>query len=105
LQEEEFHRIFGDSWLAKLAKMNDQIRGKLQSSVNYFWNTAVAWIGPDDDENGMILHDTGILSYTSNQLRQRWLDEVSPLLEKYDLTIPDGKPDWSAWNSPFRDSV
>jgi phenylacetate-CoA oxygenase PaaI subunit len=85
LQEEEFHRIFGDSWLAKLARMNGPIRGKLQASLDYFWETAVNWFGPDDDDTALMLYHNGILNTTPAQMRQQWLAEVTPLLEKQSL--------------------
>jgi len=103
LQEEAFHRIFGDSWLAKLARMDDRMRGKLQASVDHFWDTAVAWFGPDDDPATTILYSHNILSTTSAQMRQQWLDEVTPLLEKHNLTIPNIELDWSGWNPIYRE--
>jgi phenylacetate-CoA oxygenase PaaI subunit len=85
LQEEEFHRIFGDSWLGKLARMNEPMRGKLQASLDYFWETAVTWFGPDDDDTALTLYHNAILNATPAQMRQQWLAEVSPLLEKHSL--------------------
>jgi phenylacetate-CoA oxygenase PaaI subunit len=103
LQEEEFHRIFGDSWLAKLARMNEEMRGKLQASVNHFWNAALGWFGPDEDTIALMLHDAGILGHKPAQLRQQWLDAVTPLLHKNDLTIPAEVLNWSGWDSTFRE--
>jgi len=103
LQEEEFHRIFGDSWLAKLSRMNEDLRGKLQHSIKHFWNTALGWFGPDEDTNTLILYDAGILEHRPAELRQQWLEAVIPLLRKHDLTIPTDVVDWSGWDSTFRE--
>jgi ring-1,2-phenylacetyl-CoA epoxidase subunit PaaC len=103
LQEEAFHRIFGDSWLAKLAKMNDEQRDHLQDSINRFWKMTVGWFGPDDDMTTLTLYEAGILRQKPHQLRQRWLDDVVPLLEEYDFVAPSSELDWSGWHSPTRE--
>lgn len=103
LQEEEFHRIFGDSWLAKLSRMSTNIQGRLQASLDHCWATAVAWFGPDDDDAVMALYDQGILNATPAQMRRRWLDEVTPLLQKYGLTTPPSDLDWAGWQAAYRE--
>ncbi len=103
LQEEEFHRIFGDSWLAKLSRMGPDIRGRLQASLDHFWGTAVAWFGPDDDDTVMALYNQGILNAPPAQMRQSWLDEVTPLLQKHGLTIPPSQLDWAGWQAAYRE--
>jgi phenylacetate-CoA oxygenase PaaI subunit len=103
LQEESYHRIFGDSWLARIAARQDKVTGKLQDSLDKFWGTAVAWIGPDDDPITHQLVTANILNSTPAMMRQQWLNEVTSLLQKHGLTVPDGEPDWTKWNSEFRD--
>jgi 1,2-phenylacetyl-CoA epoxidase catalytic subunit len=103
LQEEQFHRIFGDSWLAKLARMGDEMQGKLQASLNHFTETAVAWFGPDDDRDGVLLCDAGILNASPPVMRRQWLDDVSPLLKKHSLSVPKTDISWSGWNAAYRD--
>jgi phenylacetate-CoA oxygenase PaaI subunit len=103
LQEESYHSIFGDSWLARIAARQDKVTGKLQDSLDNFWATAVAWIGPDDDPITHQLVAANILNSTPAMMRQQWLNEVTSLLQKHGLTVPDGEPDWTKWNSEFRD--
>lgn len=103
LQEEAFHRIFGDSWLARLAGWNEEKRGKLQASLNYFWETALGWFGPDDDAISLILYENGILNATPVEMRRRWLEHVTPLLEKNGLEPLAAEVDWSGWNATYRD--
>ena len=103
LQEEAFHRIFGDSWLAKLARLSPEMKGKLQAALDHFWLTAVAWLGPDEDAVVLTLVENGILSATPAQLRHAWLAEVTALLARHELDVPDQRPDWSAWSSRTRE--
>jgi phenylacetate-CoA oxygenase PaaI subunit len=103
LQEESYHRIFGDSWLARLAARQDKVTGKLQDSLDRFWETAVAWIGPDDDPITTKLHNANILSYASAFHRRQWLDTVTSLLNRHGFTVPNFAPDWSKWDSEYRE--
>ncbi|MCP4359127.1 MAG: hypothetical protein GY796_14020 [Chloroflexi bacterium] len=104
LQEEAFHRIFGDSWLAKLARMGDEMHGRLQTSLNHFGATAVTWFGPDDDPQTALLVDNSILHKTPTQMRQEWWAEIMPLLEKHNLTLSHAEPDWSGWHPAYREA-
>ena len=105
LQEEEFHRIFGDIWLARLAGWDEEKRRQLQASLNHFWGTAVGWFGPDHDPVALALYEQGILHATPAEMRRRWLDQVGPLLQKNGLKPPAAAVDWSRWNATYRDLV
>lgn len=105
LQEEEFHRVFGDSWLAKLARMDDDHRGRLQASLDRFGHMSIAWFGPDDESGAALLHDNGILNRPVNDMRSRWLDEVTPLLDKNGFTLSGEDLDWTVWDRDYRDFV
>ena len=103
LQEESYHRIFGDSWLARLAARQDKVTDKLQDSLDRFWETAVAWIGPEDDPATTKLHNANILSYTVVSHHQQWLDAVTSLLNRHGFTVPNFVPDWSKWDREYRE--
>lgn len=103
LQEERFHRVFGDSWLAKLARASEAHHHNLGLSLSRFGEMAFAWLGPDDSQDSHLLSQAGILSLSSQEMRTQWLEEVSPLLEKYEFTPPKTEIDWSGWNSSYRD--
>lgn len=102
LQEEQFHRIFGDSWLARLAT-DPSRRGELQAALDRFWPTALAWMGPEEDPISRLLYREGILSATPHELRAAWLAEVTPLLMNLDLEIPPDLTEWSTWDSEHRE--
>lgn len=105
IQEERFHRIFGDAWLAKLCRMGDDMRGKMQAAVDHFWGTAVSWFGPDNDPAVTLLLQAGILHAAPDQMRRQWLNEVTPLLEKNDLAVPNTRLDWSGWRPATREAA
>lgn len=102
LQEERFHRIFGDGWLAKLAKRDD-LRERLQASLDRFWQAAVGWYGPEDDPIADTLYHTGIVREPAAKLQQHWLAQMIPLFEQHNLQVPNWQPDWSGWDDRFRD--
>lgn len=101
LQEEEFHRVFGESWLMRLAKSNAAER--LQASLDRAWPVALAWFGPDDDAATDALLKAGILKLSSAELRVKWLSRVSALLQKADLRVPNAQVDWSKWDAARRE--
>jgi phenylacetate-CoA oxygenase PaaI subunit len=103
LQEESYHRLFGDSWLTRLAQGDEGTRRRMQESLDRFWETTLTWLGPDKDPATGRLNEAGVLNTTPNEMRGRWLDEVSVLLEARGLEAPAGRPDWSRWNGRYRD--
>ncbi len=103
LQEERFHRIFGDSWLARLAAGDDDRRAHMQASLDRFWSTALVWFGPDDDLASAQLHRAGILTALPGEMRASWLGTVTALFEKHGLTIPSSRAEWSRWDRERRD--
>lgn len=103
LQEEQFHRVFGKSWLMRLAKSGDAATRRLQDSVDHVWPVALAWIGPDDEAVMASLADAGILTSTASQLRADWQERVTNLLQKAGLSVPDAQLDWSQWDALRRE--
>lgn len=102
VQEERFHRIFGDQWLARLAKREDEVTEELQQAINWAWQITLEWLGPDDDATSALLLTNQVLKHDIATIRQRWLDDVMPLLSRNQLTVPEIKPDWSRWDPQFR---
>ncbi len=105
LQEESFHRVFGDSWLGRLARMDQGMHGRMQAALNQFWPTAMTWFGPDEDETANLLLQAGILATGPSALRALWQGEVAPLLERHGYAVPETTLDWSGWHPAYRDSL
>lgn len=102
LQEERFHHVFGESWLARLASGGEAARDRLQAALNRVAPVASAWFGPPDDATLAALGGAGILSTNSPQLRETWLSRVRPLLDRCGLSLPPVEHDWSTWNAERR---
>lgn len=103
VQEEKFHRVFGDSWLKRLMADKLELRETLQTSLNWAWLTTDAWLGPDDDPVVAKLVGHQILAADGATIRQEWLAQTTPVLTKNGFTIPETSADWSDWNVQFRD--
>jgi len=103
LQEEHFHRIYGDSWVGRLVTHSDEKRAGFQEAVNSIWPVALAWFGPSDETEMNLLCETGILTANASQLRSTWMDQVTSLLDKHGLATPSSEIDWSNWNANHRD--
>ena len=103
LQEESYHRLFGDSWLARLSQGDEGTRQRMQESLDRFWEATQAWFGPDEDPAAKQLCSAAVLEATPDEMRSRWFKDVSALLGAQELDIPAGQPDWSRWDSAYRD--
>ncbi|MEM7118913.1 MAG: Phenylacetic acid catabolic protein [Chloroflexota bacterium] len=102
LQEERFHRIFGQSWLERLAGHGEATKAQLQQQIDWAWRITDAWLGPDDDAVTGELVVAGVLREGTAVMRQQWLAEVEPLLAANGLTRPEPLTDWSSWDAQFR---
>lgn len=100
LQEESFHRIFGESWLARLAGKDDT-RQRMQSALERIRPVAFHWFGPPDDAAVVALVGAGILSAGPDALRSAWLGRVRPAVEKNGLRLPDA-PVAGMWDAARR---
>lgn len=103
LQEEEFHAIFGDSWLARLSRAGGKARDELQGSLVRFYGVSRAWLGPAKDPITDRLFEAQILDATSDLMTERWIGQISALLTKYELDVPSAQLDWAEWNPVYRD--
>lgn len=102
LQEEGFHRIFGDGWLARVAASGDPARARLQAAFDRVWPVAAAWLGPPDDQALGLLFESGVLSMPAGDLRRAWLARATRICEKHGLTVSAADPDWSRWEPARR---
>lgn len=102
LQEEQFHRVFGTSWIERLVQQNDETKARLQEAIDWAWSITNEWIGPDDDPIANQLMDAGVLRGNAATIRSLWLAEVEPILRENGLTVPDREVDWTRWNGQLR---
>lgn len=102
VQEEQFHRVFGNHWLTRLMAREDDIPHKLQEAVAWAWGITWEWLGPDDDPITAALVEAGVLNSGVAAIRAQWLGMVMPLLTQNNLLLPDCAPNWAMWDSHFR---
>lgn len=105
LQEEHFHRVYGDAWIARLADSDKQTRGKLQEALSKAWSLSDAWIGPADESVTKPLVAAKILTLSAEDVRANWIKSAQSLLEKYDLYLEPPQIDWSRWDPKRREVV
>ncbi len=102
LQEERFHRVFGDSWLARLAQRND-LQQRLRESINNAWLLTFEWFGPPDEPIVDSLCSAAVLAASMTTIRSQWLHQVDALLTPHGLLPSASEPDWSQWDPLRRD--
>jgi ring-1,2-phenylacetyl-CoA epoxidase subunit PaaC len=87
LQEERFHRLYGEGWLKRLATASTQTRRAAQIAVDQAWTPTANWIETLYD--GTLVAD-GILAESAGGLRARWSVEAKSLLADCKLAVPHG---------------
>jgi len=102
LQEERFHRIFGDSWLARMAAWDENKKAQMQDALDRHWPIALGWLVPDEDPVSDLLVREGILNLTPVQMRESWLGRVRPLLAENGLEPGPASAAWSGWHPQHR---
>lgn len=90
--EIKYHTMHAKTWLIQLGNGNEESHAKMQSSLNICWNFALGIFEPSNNDQQLI--DKGIYS-GEEKLKERWLEIISPIIEKSNLKIPN-KNDWQA---------
>jgi phenylacetate-CoA oxygenase PaaI subunit len=80
LQEEWFHRPYGEGWLKHLAS-EPKTRHAMQSAVNQFWQPTADWLAT-------VQEDFTADGLSAESLRQDWINETEDLLSRCSLTKP-----------------
>ena len=82
LQEEWFHRQYGEGWLRQLAAQS-KTRAVMQAAVTLFWQPTADWLATAGDATS-----DGVLTESASALRERWMNETRALLAESGLTVP-----------------
>ncbi len=102
LEEERFHYAHGAAWVRRLVGASDQARAALQDALQARWPGVVGWFGPDD--YGVELKDDGLCDGVGAELRARFVDRVTPLIERAGAEVPATELDFANWNPATRRS-
>lgn len=87
VQEERYHRMYGQGWLKRLSAASPHARDLSQAAVDRFWQPADDWL---KDLYGSELTAQGYLAEDSDAVRTHWRREAESLLEDCGLEIPHG---------------
>lgn len=100
LEEERFHAAHGAAWLRRLSEASTAAHTATQEIVRNTWATLLHWFGPD--ELGARQKEEGLWSATGEELRDAFVDRVTPLLDETGFVVPATHLDFAAWDPHTR---
>lgn len=107
LEEERFRREYAHGRVRELVAFPDG-RLLLQHLVDATFVEMLCWFGPEGEPGIEALRAEGLVSATGEVMRQRYLDEVVPVLDEAGIALPVEREDgrwsyadlpWSQWNA------
>ncbi len=84
--ELKYHVFHANIWITKLGVANEESHLRLQSALNYAWNYALGLFEEGEFESQ--LKEEGIFEGEA-ALKNRWMEAITPVLAKANLSIPD----------------
>lgn len=84
--EVKYHVFHGDTFLMKLGTGNEESNTRMQNSLNNAFNLALGIFEPSPYEDQLIADG---LFIGEKALQERWLEAISPVIQKAGLTLPD----------------
>ncbi|MDP9477136.1 MAG: phenylacetate-CoA oxygenase subunit PaaI [Actinomycetota bacterium] len=108
LDEEKLTSAYAES-LVRQITYEDRGRALLQERVNDLFPEMLCWFGPEGEEGIEALSAEGLASMSNEEMRQRYLDRIVPLLKGCGVEIPVerneseqrweyGDLPWNEWN-------
>jgi ring-1,2-phenylacetyl-CoA epoxidase subunit PaaC len=88
IEEERYHAIHGQSWLAQLAAEGPEVRAELAAALRGIWSDALCWFGRGDGGALGALVDAGVLGAAGDALRRRFLAQLAPVLAAAGVPAP-----------------
>lgn len=90
--EIKYHTMHANTWVYQLGHGNEESRARMQSALNETWPLALGIFEEGEYED--VLKEAGIFEGEA-ALKENWLKQVVPLLEKAGLTVPkNSEPDY-----------
>ncbi|MFT5512005.1 MAG: ring-1,2-phenylacetyl-CoA epoxidase subunit PaaC [Bacteroidia bacterium] len=84
--EIKYHTMHANTWVYQLANGNKESKARMQATLNMAWPLALGIFEPGKNED--ILIEAKIFNGEA-ELQSRWMEEVTSLLTKAGLTIPE----------------
>ncbi len=108
LDEEKLTSAYAESLVRQIA-YEDRGRALLQERVNDLFPEMLCWFGPEGEEGIEALRAEGLASMSNEEMRQKYLDRIVPLLKGCGVEIPVerneseqrweyGELPWKEWN-------
>lgn len=103
LQEERYHQLYADGWLATLAS-DAATRAPLKTAMNRIWTETLTWFGPAEDAVFGAAAKERVLDADGPALRGRFVEEVFRTVEPLSgIGFPQETPlPWNRWNAADR---
>src|SRR5262245_32516467 len=89
LKEELAHIGFGTNQTAELAGENDEMRERVQTSIDFWYIKALDMFGRTESERSDRYCHWGLKRRSNSQARWEFKKEVDPLIQQMGLEIPD----------------
>jgi 1,2-phenylacetyl-CoA epoxidase catalytic subunit len=92
LSEEQLHLNFGFSVLRRMAHDGPKYYGdkaEAQASIDKWYPRALDMFGHSDSETSRRAIELGLKRWTNEEARQRFIQEVTPLVANMGLNLPD----------------
>ena len=83
--EIKYHVLHADTFIKQLGNGTEESRTRLQSALNSSWYLALGIFEKSEFEAGLIKE--GVFA-GEDELKKRWLEKISPVLESANLKIP-----------------
>ncbi len=108
LDEEKLTSVYAESLVRQIA-YEDRGRGLLQERVNDLFPEMLCWFGPEGEEGIEALRAEGLAKMSNEEMRQKYLDRIVPLLKGCGVEIPVERNEseqrweyrdlpWNEWN-------
>lgn len=88
IEEERYHAIHGQSWLAQLAADSQDARAQLTAALRDIWDDTFCWFGPADGGSLRALVDAGVLAAAGDAVRNRFVAQLAPVLDAAAVPAP-----------------
>jgi phenylacetate-CoA oxygenase PaaI subunit len=114
IQEEVFHVQHAQGWIEFMVNASDEAKTVLDNAIRRIWTPVLCWLGQPDTDAEKILIELGIQDADSDDLRNRWMERIGPVLEHAHLDLPVSSDtitgewilgtelSWDGWDNTFR---
>lgn len=84
--ELRYHKMHADVWIKQLANGTEESKARLQSALNELWPFALGMFERGDWQSE---RKSAKLGWTEEAIQEKWLAEISPKLQEWNLQIPE----------------